>query len=72
MKKYILIVAAFFTAGISGCKKDYLSLEVNPNVPSVTTPSLSLSAAVNATAGSVVNDYPAYGVWSGFWTTSGN
>lgn len=72
MKKYILIVAAFFTAGISGCKKDYLSLEVNPNVPSVTTPSLSLAAALNATAGSVVNDYPAYGVWSGFWTTSGN
>lgn len=72
MKKYILIVAAFFTAGISGCKKDYLSLEVNPNTPSVTTPSLSLSAALNATCNSVVNDYPAYGVWSGFWTTSGN
>jgi len=72
MKKYILIVAAFFTAGISGCKKDYLSLEVNPNVPSVTTPQLSLAAALNATANSVVNDYPAYGVWAGYWTTSGN
>ena len=31
MKKYILIIAAFFTVGISGCKKDYLSLESNPN-----------------------------------------
>jgi len=72
MKKYILIVAAFFTAGISGCKKDYLSLEVNPNIPSVTTPQLTLAAALNASTASVVNDYPFYGVWAGFWTTSGN
>ena len=72
MKKYFLIVAAFFAAGISGCKKDYLSLEVNPNVPSVSTPQLTLAAALNASAASVVNDYPHYGVWAGYWTTSGN
>jgi hypothetical protein len=72
MKKYILIIAAFFTAGISGCKKDYLSLEVNPNAPSVTTPQLTLSAALSGAANIIVNDYPAYGVWAGYWTTSGN
>ena len=72
MKKYFLIVAAFFAAGISGCKKDYLSLEVNPNVPSVTTPQLTLAAALGASTSSVVNDYPHYGVWAGYWTTSGN
>lgn len=72
MKKYILIIAVFFTAGISGCKKDYLSLEVNPNNPSVTTPQLSLAGALATSAGIIVNNYAHYGVWSGYWTTSGN
>jgi hypothetical protein len=72
MKKYILIIAAFFTAGISGCKKDYLSLETNPNTPSVTTPALTLAAALNNSAAIVAGDYPQYGVWAGYWTTSGN
>jgi hypothetical protein len=72
MKKYVLILAAFFTAGISGCKKDYLSLETNPNTPSATTPQLTLSAALNATASNVVGQYNYYGVWAGYWTTSGN
>ena len=71
MKKYILILAAFFTAGISGCKKDYLSLETNPNTPSATTPQLTLAAALNATAGNTTG-YNYYGVWAGYWTTSGN
>ncbi len=72
MKKYILILAAFFTAGISGCKKDYLSLENNPNTPSITTPQLTLAAALNATASNIVTQYNYYGVWAGYWTTSGN
>lgn len=72
MKKYILIVAAFFTAGISGCKKDYLSLEVNPNTPSVATPDLTLSAALNNSVAIVETNYNHFGVWAGFWTTSGN
>jgi len=72
MKKYILILAAFFTAGISGCKKDYLSLETNPNTPSVTTPQLTLAAALSGTANNVAGLYNYYGVWAGYWTTSGN
>src|ERR1700753_2930182 len=72
MKKYISIIAVLFTIGISGCKKDYLSLETNPNTPSVTTPQLTLAAALNATAGNVINQYIYYGVWAGYWTTSGN
>jgi hypothetical protein len=72
MKKYILIIAALFAAGISGCKKDYLSLEENPNTPSVSSPQLTLTAALNASASNVVNNNPGYGVWAGYWTTSGN
>ncbi len=72
MKKYILIVATLFTAGISGCKKDYLSQEVNPNSPSVTTPQLSLAAALSTSANIVTYDYEGEGVWAGYFTTSGN
>ena len=72
MKKYILIVATLFTAGISSCKKDYLSQEVNPNAPSVTTPQLTLAAALNTSANIVASDYQGQGVWAGYFTTSGN
>jgi hypothetical protein len=72
MKKIIVLVAAFLAAGITGCKKDFLSQEVNPNAPSVATPSLLLSAALNNSARIVSIDYVGFGVWAGYWTTSGN
>jgi Starch-binding associating with outer membrane len=72
MKKYISLIAVFLTVGIAGCKKDYLSLENNPNQPSITTPDLALAAAEVNTAGIVQTNYPQYGVWAGYWTTSGN
>jgi hypothetical protein len=72
MKKYISLIAVFLTVGIAGCKKDYLSLENNPNQPSITTPDLALSAAEVGAAYVTQVGYPQYGVWGGFWTTSGN
>ena len=72
MKKYISIIAVLFTVGITGCKKDYLSLEKNPNQPSVTTPQLALPAVEVTAANIYQTQYPEYGVWGGFWTTSGN
>jgi hypothetical protein len=72
MKKYLIMTAVFLAAGISGCKKDYLSQEVNPNSPSVTTPQLSLSGAEVTTARIIATSYNEYGVWAGYWTTSGN
>jgi hypothetical protein len=72
MKKYILIVTMLFTVGISGCKKDFLSLEVNPNTPSVTTPQFTLAGAEKVAADIVNTGYSQYGVWVGFWTSSGN
>jgi hypothetical protein len=72
MKKYISMIVVFLAASISGCKKDYLSQEVNPNNPSVTTPQLTLAAALVGAATIVATDYTEYGVWGGYWTTSGN
>jgi hypothetical protein len=72
MKKYILMTVVFLAAGITGCKKNYLSQEVNPNQPSVTTPQLSLTGAEVSTAAIISTNYNEYGVWAGYWTTSGN
>ena len=72
MKKYISFIAVIFAVGIAGCKKDYLSQENNPNQPSVTTPTLLLPSAEVSTAYVYQVAYPMYGVWGGYWTTSGN
>jgi hypothetical protein len=74
MKKYTLIIAAFFATGaiLSGCKKDFLSLEVNPNTPSVITPDFALAGAEKVAADIVNTNYTVQGVWGGYWTTSGN
>jgi hypothetical protein len=72
MKKFISLIAVALTVGISGCKKDYLSLENNPNLPSVTTPDLLLPAAEVGTAANYQTGYGEYAVWDGYWTTSGN
>jgi hypothetical protein len=72
MKKYILIIAVFFSIGISGCKKDYLSQEVNPNYPSVAPPGLTLAGALVVAAQTVNQGYPQDGVWVQYITRSGN
>jgi len=72
MKKYISIIAAIFMVGATGCKKDFLSLEVNPNAPSVSTPQYLLTGAEKVAADIVNADYLHYGVWAGFYTSSGN
>ena len=72
MKKYISIIAVFFTIGVAGCKKDYLSLEVNPNQPSVTTPQLTLAGGLANAAAITTTAYSQDGVWVGYWTPSGN
>jgi hypothetical protein len=72
MKKYISLIAIALTVGITGCKKDYLSLENNPNLPSVTTPDLLLPAAEVNAAAIYQTNYAEYAVWDGYWTTSGN
>jgi hypothetical protein len=72
MKKYISIIIVTLTLAASSCKKDYLNLQVNPNSPTVTTPNLSLSGSLKATA-DIVNGggYTQYACWMGYlsWST---
>jgi hypothetical protein len=77
MKKYISIILITLAAAGSGCKKDYLDLTNNPNVPSKTTPDLALSGALKTTADIVNganlgngNDYIQYAAWVGFLSQS--
>ncbi|MBD1363643.1 SusD/RagB family nutrient-binding outer membrane lipoprotein [Mucilaginibacter sp. ZT4R22] len=74
MKKYTLIIAAFFATGaiLSGCKKDFLSQEVNPNTPSVTTPQFALAGAEKIAADIPNLNYTVFGIWVGYASPSGN
>src|ERR1700761_5425515 len=83
MKKYISIIFISLAIAGSSCKKDYLSLATNPNIPSTATPGLLLSAALKGTAdivngpnmatstsASVGTGYVQYAAWSGFLSQS--
>ena len=79
MKKTLSIIACALAIGLSGCKKDFLSLETNPNTPSAATPQLLLSGALKVTADiyntGVTGTQTAmstYGIWMGYWTPSGS
>ncbi len=71
MKKYLITI--FITLAIAGssCKKDYLNLTNNPNVPSVAAPNLLLAGALKSTA-DIVNgsDYVMYAAWGGYLSQS--
>jgi hypothetical protein len=71
MKKIIALIL-LTTIGISSCKKDYLSLEKNPNTPSVYTPQFLLSGSLKTTADIMNGSFSTYGVWMGFVAPSGN
>ena len=72
MKKYFWIIFATLPLAGSSCKKDFLELSQNPNVPTVTTPGLALSGALKTTA-DIVNGpgYVMYACWDGYmsWST---
>jgi hypothetical protein len=72
MKKYISIITAVILAiGISGCKKDFLSLEANPNLPSQTTPQLILAGAIVTVPNITISYLNPYDVWSGYLSWNG-
>ena len=71
--KYIMIVAL---GGIllSGCKKDYLNINTNPNsaTESVVTPDLALAAQLTSSAGRNASSYDFLARWLGYWSASGD
>ena len=70
MKKYILFFATA-TVAMAGCKKNYLDLNENPNVPSVVSAASLLAAAEVRTAGIMVDPSASYfNVWLDQWAFS--
>jgi hypothetical protein len=72
MKKYISIIVFSLIIAGSSCKKDFLSLEKNPNVPSVASPDLLLAGSLKQAA--VLpnsNALAMYAGWMGYlsWST---
>ena len=66
--KILLLSAAFFIS--TGCKKDYLNVNTNPNALPTATPSFVISNAMNISAASLVSPNELGMMWSGHWTQS--
>lgn len=65
IKKYI-IVACTVTGLISGCEKNFLDVNDNPNAATEATPNLLLSAGLNRTAAQLSNSLNVLGaIWVG-------
>lgn len=72
MKKYFLYLFAITIAGLSGCSKDYLDVNTNPNSPTTTTPELVLPNALTVSASGQVTDFTYLEGWLGYWAPSGS
>lgn len=69
-----------FTAGalsvmllaLSGCSKDYLDINSNPNQVTAATPVLVLPAALTTSGAYFSTEFPFLNLWMGYWNWSGN
>lgn len=73
MKKAIYYFLALFLVISSGCKKDFLDINQNPNSPTEEsiTPDLILPRALAATASRMATSYDTEAGWMGYWARSG-
>ena len=70
MKLNKLYIAAFLVLVGTGCKKDYLDVNTNPNSLPTATPAYVLANALNTSAASMVSPNEVGMFWSGHWTQS--
>lgn len=81
MKYNISFLLLLLAITWSGCKKDYLELSTNPNLPIAVTPGLLLTGALQGTAlalngntkansGNYYTSYVMYACWIGYLTDS--
>jgi hypothetical protein len=73
MKKYIYLVILLFTV-LTGCKKSYLDINTNPNLPTEgsITPDLILPRALHATGVLTGASFASVARWMGYWTRGGD
>ncbi len=73
-KKLIFILSAALIIVATGCSKDYLDINNNPNSATNTTPELVLPQALTVTASRelVAGFMPSVQCWMGYWAISGS
>ncbi|MEP6582716.1 MAG: SusD/RagB family nutrient-binding outer membrane lipoprotein [Ginsengibacter sp.] len=73
MKKFIYCFSAVLLITATGCKKDFLNINQNPNSPteSSISPDLILPRALAATASRMATSYGDEAGWMGYWARSG-
>ena len=70
MKLNKLYIAAFLVLVGTGCKKDYLDVNTNPNSLPTATPAFVIANAMNVSAANMVAPNEVGMFWSGHWTQS--
>jgi len=68
--KYIYIAMFSVLVGTTGCKKEFLNVNTNPNSLPTATPGYVLANALNVSAASLVGPNELGSFWSGQWTQS--
>jgi hypothetical protein len=74
MKNKLILFCAATVFLLVSCSKDYLDINTNPNKPTVVTPGLVLTNALNGTAKSTTGSSDFYqfaSAWTGYWDYSG-
>ena len=68
------MIAAFAGLVLSGCKKDYLNINTNPNqaTESAITPDLTITAQMTSTAGRNASSWDFMARWMGYWSAAGS
>ena len=57
---------------LSGCRKDYLDINNNPNQVTAATPVLVLPAALSSSGAYFSTNFTFLNLWMGYWNWSGN
>jgi len=70
MKLYKIYIAAFLVIVGTGCKKDFLDVNTNPNSLPTATPAYVFANALNTSAANMVSPNETGMVWAGQWTQS--
>ena len=70
MKLNKLYIAAFLVLVGTGCKKDYLNVNTNPNSLPTATPAFVLANAMNTSATNMLSPNEVGMFWGGQWTQS--
>lgn len=71
MKLNKIYIAAFLViVGTTGCKKDFLDVNTNPNSLPTATPGYVLANAINTSAATLVSPNETGMFWAGQWTQS--